>query len=203
MNIPFHKPMVPDSFNDILSKSIRGGWLTTGSEVKNFENELSHFNNAEYTIAVNSCTAALHLALAAKNFGAGDKFIVPTYTFVASVEVGEYLGMEPVLIDCDQNYNINLDQIEENLKSDSSIKAIIPVHFAGKAVDMNEVFSLADKYGLFILEDAAHALETISSLGKVGNTDHAAAFSFMPTKILPQQGKVVLYVLIINHWLKN
>ena len=106
-----------------------------------------HFNNAEYTIAVNSCTAALHLALAAKNFGAGDKFIVPTYTFVASVEVGEYLGMEPVPLDCDQNYNINLDQIEENLKSDSSIKAIIPVHFVGKAVDMNEVFSLADKYG--------------------------------------------------------
>ena len=113
MKIPFHKPVVPNSFSTIFPKSIKDGWLTTGPEVKNFENKLSQYNNSKYSIAVNSCTAALHLALAAKGFKSGDKFIVPTYTFVATVEVGEYLGMSPILIDCDKNFNIDIDQIED------------------------------------------------------------------------------------------
>ena len=91
MNIPFHKRVIPKQINTILSKSIRNGWLTTGPEVKKFEKIIAEYTNSKNLIAVNSCTAGLHLALAAKNFGVGDKFIVPTYTFVASVEVGEYL----------------------------------------------------------------------------------------------------------------
>ena len=189
MKIPFHKPFVPNSFSTIFPKSIKDGWLTTGPEVKNFENKLSQYNNSKYAIAVNSCTAALHLALAAKNFGIGDKFIAPTYTFVASIEVGEYLGMEPVLIDCDENYNINIDQIEQKLKKDPKIKAVIPVHFAGKAVDMERIFLLANEYNLFVLEDAAHALETKSNYGKVGNTNHAAAFSFYANKNITTGGE--------------
>ena len=91
MNIPFHKPIFPSNLNTILKDTTDSGWVTTGPKVKEFEIQLSDYLHADHIIAVNSGTAALHLALAAQGIGLGDKFIVPTYTFVASVEVGEYL----------------------------------------------------------------------------------------------------------------
>jgi dTDP-4-amino-4,6-dideoxygalactose transaminase len=189
MNIPFHKPVVPKSFDKIFSKSIMNGWLTTGPHVKEFENEISAYNDSKHTVAVNSCTAALHLALAAKNFSTGDKFIVPTYTFAATVEVGEYLGMHPILIDCDDDYNIDLNHVEQLLKKDSKIKTIIPVHFAGKPVDMKNLHLLCEQHDIFILEDAAHAFEAETNIGKVGNTNHAAAFSFYANKNITTAGE--------------
>jgi len=189
MNIPFHKPVVPRSLNEIYSKSIKTGWLTTGPEAIKFEKIVSEYTFSKYTVAVNSCTAALHLALAAKEFGKGDKFIVPTYTFAASVEVGEYLGMQPVFADSDDDYNIDLNHVEHLVEGDPKIKAIIPVHFAGKPVDMKSIHSISDKNGLFILEDAAHAFETKSNIGKVGNTNHAAAFSFYANKNITTAGE--------------
>lgn len=189
MNIPFHRPILPKSFDKNLSSSIKNGWLTTGPEVRKFEEILAKYTNSNFAIAVNSCTAALHLVLAAKGFGSGDKFIAPTYTFVASVEVGEYLGMEPILIDCDAEYNLDLNKVEDALRSDEKIKAIIPVHFAGKPVDMKTIFSLSDRYNLFVLEDAAHALESESNVAKVGNTNHAAAFSFYANKNITTAGE--------------
>jgi dTDP-4-amino-4,6-dideoxygalactose transaminase len=189
MNIPFHKPFVPKSFDEIYSKSIHNGWLTTGPIVQDFENTIRTYTKSKYTIAVNSCTAALHLVLASKEFKRNDRFIAPTYTFAASVEVGEYLNMRPILIDCDDDYNIDLNQVEYHLKNDSSIKAIIPVHFAGKPVNMKDLKEITYKRGTFILEDAAHALETESNLGKVGNTNHAAAFSFYANKNITTAGE--------------
>jgi dTDP-4-amino-4,6-dideoxygalactose transaminase len=189
MNIPFHKPMTPKSFDKIYPKSIADGWLTTGPEVNSFEHLLSDFTESNYTVAVNSCTAALHLALAAMGFSKGDQFIVPTYTFAASVEVGEYLGMQPMLVDCDDNYNINLNHVEDLLLKNDKIKAIIPVHFAGKPVDMANLHSIVGKKDIFILEDAAHALEAISNLSKVGNTNHATAFSFYANKNITTGGE--------------
>jgi dTDP-4-amino-4,6-dideoxygalactose transaminase len=189
MIIPFHKPVVPDNINEVFPPTIKDGWLTTGPQVKKFEDKLRGQLNSEECIAVNSCTAALHLALAAMNFGKGDKFIAPTYTFVSSVEVGEYLGMFPLLMDCDEDFNIDLNQIEDSIKTDKSIKCIIPVHFAGKPVDMNSIFSIADKYGLFVLEDAAHALESKSNYGKVGYTKFATAFSFYANKNITTWGE--------------
>jgi perosamine synthetase len=140
-------------------------------------------------VAVNSCTAALHLALAAKEFEKGDKFIAPTYTFVATVEVGEYSNMSPVLIDCDENYNIDLNHVEHSLKKDRKIKCIIPVHFAGRPINMAELRILSEKYGVFIIEDAAHALEAISNVGKVGDTNDAACFSFYANKNITTAGE--------------
>ena len=189
MNIPFNKTSIPKNLDDIFSKSIKNGWLTTGPLVNEFETELKKYLNSDNVIAVNSCTAALHLALAAKKYGEGDKFIVPTYTFVATVETGEYLGMEPILIDCVNDYNMDLNQLEDLLKNDSSIKCIMPVHFAGKTVDMSELTYLSQKFGTFIIEDAAHALEAISNIGKVGDTDHAAAFSFYANKNITTGGE--------------
>ena len=189
MNIPFHKPAIPRSFDEIYPESIKDGWLTTGPEVKSFENLLCDLAESNYAVAVNSCTAALHLALAAMGFSNGDKFIVPTYTFAASVEVGEYLGMEPILVDCDEHFNINLDHVEDILSSNNDIKAIIPVHFAGKPVDMLKLNSLVSKKDIFILEDAAHSLETVSNLSKVGDTNHATAFSFYANKNITTAGE--------------
>lgn len=192
MKIPFHKPILPDDINSILNDSIKSGWITSGPKVKEFENQLGEYLHAEHVVAVNSCTAALHLALIGMGIGLGDSFIVPTYTFVASVEVGEYLGAEPIFVDSEVNtFNIDLNQVEDKLVNDADrkIKAIIPVHFGGQAVDMERVFELAEQYNLFVIEDAAHAVETFSNIKKVGNTKHAAAFSFYANKNITTGGE--------------
>lgn len=190
MNIPFHKPDIPKDLNKIFSNSIKDGWLTTGSVVEEFENRLMKFLDANYVIGVNSCTAALHLALAAKGFKRGQKYITPTLTFASTVECGEYLGMEPVLIDSEKDgFLIDLNQVEDFIKRDNSVKVIIPVHYGGEPVNLKSLWDIAEKYGLFILEDAAHALETNSQGKKVGNTDHAAAFSFYANKNITTGGE--------------
>lgn len=189
MIIPFNKPVMPNSFEDVLYKTTRDGWLTTGPVVSSFENELKNYLNCENVVAVNSCTAALHLALAAFRYSPGDKFIAPTYTFVATVEAGEYLGLTPVLVDSDENFNIDLNQVEDILRKDNKIKCIIPVHFGGMPVDMYSLNILAKKYGINIIEDAAHALESISNVGKVGNTYDAACFSFYANKNITTAGE--------------
>tara|TARA_Y100000590_G_scaffold467175_1_gene645126 strand:- start:425 stop:1594 length:1170 start_codon:yes stop_codon:yes gene_type:complete len=192
MNIPFHKPLFSDNLNNLINESTRSGWVTTGPVVKKFEEKLSKYLGVENVIALNSCTAALHLGLIAFGLKRGDKFIVPTYTFVATVEVGEYLGASPVFVDSDPNtFNLDLNKVEHLLENDKSneIKAIIPVHFAGQSVDMERVNFLAKKYNIFIIEDAAHAFETFSNIGKVGNTNFGAAFSFYANKNITTGGE--------------
>ena len=190
MKIPFHKPILPKNLDNLFPDSIRSGWLTTGPMVKKFETQLSDYLQAEHVIAVNSGTAALHLALAAKGFQPRDKFIAPTYTFAATVEVGEYLGLEPILVDCATNsFNIDLDHVETILKKEKNIATVIPVHFSGQGVNMEMLKLLAEKHGIFILEDSAHALETVSNAGKVGNTHDAAAFSFYANKNITTGGE--------------
>ena len=190
MKIPFHRPNLPESLDNIYRDSIRSGWLTTGSQAQEFESKMAQYLDAEYVVAVNSCTAALHLALAAKGFSKGDKYIAPTYTFASTVECGEYLGMEPILVDCEKDgFLIDLNQVEDILKKESGVKAVLPVHYAGEPVDMRHLFELAEKFGVFIVEDAAHALETESNTGKVGNTDYTAAFSFYANKNMTTAGE--------------
>ena len=190
MNIPFHRPDLPSDFNEIATESIQNGWLTTGKQVELFEHELATFLDVKHVVVVNSCTAALHLGLASQKFAPGSKFLVPNYTFVSTVECGEYIGMIPRLVDsAPDGFNIDLNQVEDMLKRETDIKAILPVHYGGIPVDMNAIFSLADQYNLFVLEDAAHALETVSNAGKVGNTNHGAAFSFYANKNLTTFGE--------------
>ena len=97
--------------------------------------------------------------------------------------------MEPIFVDCDEDYNLDLNKVDDLIKKEDNIKAIIPVHFAGKPVDMNSLLSISEKYNIFILEDAAHALETVSNVGKVGNTNHASAFSFYANKNITTAGE--------------
>jgi len=192
MKIPFHKPILPNDVNKILSDSISSGWLTTGPKVKLFEDKLEDYFNVKNVVLLNSCTAALHLCLAAIGLNKNHSFIVPTHTFVASVEVGEYLGAQPILVDINpKTLNIDLDQVESILINDTEkrIKVILPVHFAGNPVDMKRLYSLAEKFNIFILDDAAHATETISNIGKVGKTNYATAFSFYANKNITTGGE--------------
>ena len=183
INIPFHKPNIPENINQIFSKSVLSGWLTTGSQVKIFEEKLSSYLGVDNVIAVNSCTAALHLALAAKRFGPEHKFIIPTLTFASTIECGEYLGMHPILVDSSpEGFLIDLNKIEDIVKKDNSVKVIIPVHYGGESVDLAKLMEIAEKYNLFVLQDAAHAFETEYNGEKIGNTNHAAAFSFYANK---------------------
>ena len=190
IDIPFHIPNIPENIEVIFSKSVQSGWLTTGSQVHKLEEKLTNYFDANYVVVVNSCTAGLHLSLAAKGFGIGDRFIIPTLTFASTIECGEYLGMEPVLIDSSKNgFLIDLNQIEDLIKNDRSIKAIIPMHYGGEPVDLESIMGIATKYNLFVLQDAAHALETEHNGVKIGNTDHAAAFSFYANKNMTTGGE--------------
>jgi len=190
MNIPFHKPNIPKSLDEINSKSITNGWLTTGEQVGNFEKKLSEYLLYKHIIGLNSCTAALHLALAAKGFKKEDKFLVPTLTFVSTVECGEYLNMEPILVDSEKNgFMLDINYIEEKIKKDPKIKAIIPMHYGGELSDMDHIISIAEKHGTFVLEDAAHALES-SINNKIDEyLDHAIAFSFYANKNITSAGE--------------
>ena len=192
MEIRYHKPILPKDLKEVFPNSVQDGWLTSGPKVKAFENKLANYLQMNNVVALNSCTAALHLALAAKGFGKGDKFLVPTYTFVASVEIGEYLGMEPILIDCDNNgFNLDLNQVEEILKKEDGIKAIVPVHFAGRQVDMEKIFELSINYDLFILEDCAHALENKINRfsSNLKSKNHSLAYSFYANKNMTTGGE--------------
>ena len=190
MNIPFHRPNIPNNLDQVLPSSVKSGWLTTGYQVKIFEKMLEEYLGAKYVVGLNSCTAALHLALAAKGFGRSNKFIVPTLTFVSTIECGEYLGMQPILVDTEPDgFLLDLNIVEDILKKDKNVKVIIPVHYAGEPVNMECLWSLADKYGLFILEDAAHALESVANNCKIGNTDYSAAFSFYANKNITTGGE--------------
>ncbi len=190
MNIPFHKPIIPESLESINTNSIKNGWLTTGSQVSRFEEKLSNYLLYKHVLALNSCTAGLHLALAAKGFQKGEKFLAPVLTFVSTIECGEYLGMSPVLVDCNINgFLIDLNFIEDKLKRDSKIKAIIPMHYGGELNDMRNIFTIADKYGLFVLEDAAHSLENSIYNKNYNYQDHAIAYSFYANKNITSGGE--------------
>ena len=189
MNIPFHRPNIPRSLDKINTDSIKSGWLTTGSQVFRFEKKLSNYLRYKYVVALNSCTAGLHLALAAKEFSKGDKFLAPVLTFVSTIECGEYLGMSPVLIDCKKDgFLMDLNFIEDQIKRDPKIKVIIPMHYGGELNDMANITTIAEKYGLFVLEDAAHAVEN-SFNNKEEYLNHAIAFSFYANKNITSAGE--------------
>jgi dTDP-4-amino-4,6-dideoxygalactose transaminase len=183
--LPFALPDTGEEEIAEVVDSIRSGWLTTGPKTKRFEQDFSSFigNNVE-TIAVNSATAGLHLALEAVGIGPGDEVITTTHTFTATAEVIRYLGADPVFVDIDPlTFNIDTSRIEQAITQKT--KAIIPVHFAGLSCDMKAIIAIARKYDLKVIEDAAHALPTTYSGKLIGALESdATVFSFYATKTI-------------------
>ncbi len=181
--IPFHVPQIgADEIRSVV-ETLQSGWLTTGIKVKRFEEDFAQYLGVEHAIAVNSCTAALHLALEAVGIGEGDEVIVPTMTFTASAEVVLYLKAKPVLVDCvPDSFNIDPDQIERAISSRT--KAIIPVHFGGQPCDMDAILEIARRHHLYVIEDAAHALPAKYRGKTVGSIGDITCFSFYATKTI-------------------
>jgi dTDP-4-amino-4,6-dideoxygalactose transaminase len=179
--IPFHLPSIGEEEIAEVVEVLRSGWLTTGPKVRQFEEAFAAYVGAKHAIAVNSCTAALHLALEAVGVGPGDEVILPTYTFAATGEVVTYLGARPVLADCrPDTFNIDVATVAPLITPKT--KAIIPVHIAGQACDMDPIMELAREHHLYVIEDAAHALPTTYTGRMVGTIGDLTAFSFYATK---------------------
>jgi dTDP-4-amino-4,6-dideoxygalactose transaminase len=193
MSLPaFHNEFLPFSLPDIgeeeiseVSDTLRSGWLTTGPKTKRFEADFASYigSNVE-AIAVNSATAGLHLALEAAGVGPGDEVITSSYTFTATAEVIRYLGANPVFVDVQED-TLNIDPAAIATSITVRTKAIMPVHFAGLACEMNSILQIAARHHLKVIEDAAHALPATSGEQLIGtlNTD-ATVFSFYVTKTL-------------------
>lgn len=189
IKIPFYKTSA--TVDERLEKCLSSGWMTSGPVVQEFENSLASYIDVEHVVSVNSCTAGLHLSLAAQNIKEEDFVIVPTLTFVATAEVVEYFGANVILCDIDpKTLCIDVNEIEYHAKKlNGKLKFVMPVHFAGFCADMKNIVELSEKYSFKIIEDAAHALESISNIGKVGDNNHCTAFSFYANKNLTTGGE--------------
>lgn len=185
MQIPFHKTHTTDEEINAVVDSIKSGWLTMGPKTIEFEEKFKEYIGCEHAVSMNSATAALHLALKAIGLKRGDEVILPTNTFVATAEVVTYFDAIPVLCDIEEStHNIDVLKIEELITSKT--KAIIPVHFAGQPCDMDEIYAIANKYALKVIEDAAHAMPSKYKNEYIGNLKGSdiTCFSFYATKTL-------------------
>ena len=170
MNVPFFRPDVGEPEVEEVVAALRSGWLTTGPRVRRFEQEFAGAVGAPHAVAVNSCTAALHLALEALVLKPGQGVLVPTMTFAATAAVVRYLGGVPILVDCDpQTANLDLrdaqrkigqlrlGQLPGAIPKDTPVIGIIPVHVGGCMMNVADVQDFADRHRLWVVEDAAHA----------------------------------------------
>jgi perosamine synthetase len=170
VKVPYFKPFLSEQEIEEVIDTLRSGWLTSGPKVKRFEEEFAAAVRGKFAVAVNSCTAALHLAVEALGLKAGQGVLVPTMTFAATAEVVRYLGAIPILVDCDPvTTNMDLEDARRKIKQlregklpqsvdpDLPLVGTIPVHVGGLMMDMNDVQSFADENNLWVVEDAAHA----------------------------------------------
>jgi len=185
MKIPFYKPSVgPEEIDEVVA-TLKSGWLTTGPKTKQFEAEFGQYLQQKHAVALNSCTAALHLALEAIGLKAGQGVIVPTMTFAATAEVVRYFGAKPILADCRlDDFNLDVADAERRLRAaldaGQTVAAIIPVHYGGQIGDVSGVRDLARRYQLKVIDDAAHCCpawhrESVPADDGPRTTDHGAA----------------------------
>lgn len=181
--IPFSPPMLDDDEIGEVTECLQSGWLTTGPKCREFEQRFAARLQCPAALALNSCTAALHTALAVLGIGPGDEVITSTFTFVSTVSVIEHVGARPVLVDVERD-TLNLDPEQVAAAITPRTKALIPVHYAGHPCDMDSLRRLARNHGLAVVEDAAHALPAKHGDTWIGQGDNPCCFSFYATKNL-------------------
>ena len=168
LQVPFFRPAISEAEIEEVAACLRSGWLTTGPRTKAFEAAFAEAVGGKHALAVNSCTAALHLAVDALGLRAGQAVLVPTMTFAATAEVVRYQGAVPLLVDCDPvTLNIDLDDAAAKVRDldagrtpldpATRVVGMIPVHVGGMMVDMDAAQDFARQHGLWLVEDAAHA----------------------------------------------
>lgn len=181
--IPFYRPWTDGREARNVVRAIRSGWLTTGPMVGALERKVARLVGARYAVALNSCTAAIHLALAAIGVGPGDEVITSPYTFAATGEAILYLGAKPVFADIEPR-TLNIDPEEVARVVTRRTRAIVPVHIAGLPCDLRALRAPAVKRKIRIIDDAAHALGTRIGGARIGSLSDMACFSFYATKNL-------------------
>jgi dTDP-4-amino-4,6-dideoxygalactose transaminase len=187
--IPFHIPSIGDEEVREVQAALVSGWLTTGPRTAQFEREFASYTGAPHTLALNSCTAALHLALVGLGVGPGDEVITTPLTFSATVHTILHAGATPVLADVGDDGNIDPGEIRKRITPRT--RAIVPVHLGGLPCDLAEIWSLARQRGIHVIEDAAHAVGARYQNRQIGASpsdgqpaSDAVAFSFYATKNL-------------------
>lgn len=183
MNVPIARTSLTEEEIQSVLGPLRSGWLVQGPKVREFEEKWSAFTGARHSIAVTSCTTALHLSLAALGFGPGDEAIVPAFTWIATANVVEHLGGKVVFCDIDLN-TFNLDINDAARKITPRTKAILPVHLFGLSADMGPVMELARKHNLWVVEDAACGFGSTYQGQHVGTFGDTGCFSFHPRKAI-------------------
>jgi dTDP-4-amino-4,6-dideoxygalactose transaminase len=196
-SLPFYKPLIAREEIAQLVEAVESGWLTTGPKTLEFERAIACYVGSRFAVGVNSCTAAMHLALVAMGIRPGDAVITTPITFPATANVIEHCGAQPVFIDVEpETLLLDVGALEAFLAAPerkgidaNRVKAILPVHFAGQPCDMHGIFALASQYGLAVIEDSAHALGAEFHGCKVGSDYRlgfpgpwASCFSFYATK---------------------
>jgi dTDP-4-amino-4,6-dideoxygalactose transaminase len=177
----FGSPLIEDAEIDEVVATMRSGWLGTGPRVAAFEEAFRTHTGARYSLALNSCTAALHVAMLAAGVGPGDEVITTSLTFAATVNAIVHTGATPVLADCDP-VTMNLDPERVAAAITPRTRAIIPVHFAGRPCDMDALMAIAEERGVTVIEDCAHAIEASHHGRPAGTMGHIGCFSFYVTK---------------------
>ena len=179
--LPFHRPSIDSDDEASVLDTLRSGWLTTGPKAKRFEQLLATYTGARYCVAVNSCTAALHLALEAAGVGPHDDVITSPITFASTANVIVHRGATPVFVDV-QPDTLNIDPAGIEQAITARTKAIVPVDFAGHPCDLDPILEIARRRGLTVIEDAAHAIGAEYRGRRVGQIADLTAFSFYATK---------------------
>jgi len=181
--IPFFVPWVTKEDKKAVIEALSSRWLTGGPRATEFEKMFANYLGTKHATAVNSCTAALHLAMRALNIGPGDEVIVPVFTFAATANAPLFVGANPVFADIDEKtFNISPKDIQNKITKKT--KAIIVVHYGGQPCDMKEIMQIAKRHNLHVVEDCAHSLGAQYMNQKTGSIGTISCFSFYPTKII-------------------
>jgi len=178
--LPFAQPDIGEEEIAEVADTLRSGWITTGPKTKEFERRVAEYVGAKHTIAVNSCTGALHIALAAIGVGRDDEVITTPLTFCSTANVVIHLGGLPIFADIGDDYNIDPAEIEKRITPRT--KAIIPVHYGGQPCKMDQIMACARKHHLYVIEDAAHAIGARYGERAIGTIGDATCYSFYATK---------------------